>query len=106
MKSDGSIFGISKEEFKRQCNVKSPDGDLTQTPIIEGEAFIEPCLRGANKIVENPKMLKWVRDILTKSNYGLDGNKTVNFHTESMLFNEESYGQSNINGISKTFKKD
>lgn len=95
MKNDGSIFGISKEEFERRCSIKVLEGDLTQTPIVEGETF-EPCLRGAEKILNDPKMLKRVRDILTKSNYGLDGDKIVNLHTKSMPFTEEDLTLENI----------
>ncbi len=66
MKKDESIFGISREKIKKICNIKSLEGDLAQAPIVNGET-LEPCLRGAKKILEDPETLKIVRSILTNS---------------------------------------
>lgn len=90
MKNDGNIFGISKEEIKRQCSTKSLEGDLTQAPIVEGET-LEPCLRGAKKIVEDSETLEMVRAILT--NCGLVKDKvedeaSENFHITPIPFTE------------------
>ena len=81
MKKDGNIFGISKEEIKRQCSIKNLEGDLTQAPIVKGET-LEPCIRGAKKILKDSETLKMVKKILT--NGWLDKDKTYeseNYHT-------------------------
>lgn len=82
MKKDENLFGISKEEFRRQCSIKNLDGDLTQSPIVKGETGLEPCLRGAKKILEDPKMLKMVRSFLTNGDLVKDKvNESSNFPT-------------------------
>lgn len=84
MKSNETIFGLSKEEIERQCKIKKPEGDLAQTPIAKGE-YLEPCLRGAKKILEDPETLKKVKDFLTNSNYDLGTIKSKEDLTEEEI---------------------
>ena len=92
MKKDEKIFGMSKEEIRRQCSIKDLEGDLTQSPIVKGET-LDPCIRGAKKILEDPESLKMVRNILT--NGGLHKDKTdesENYHTtQKSLLNKTKH---------------
>lgn len=60
------LFGIPLSEVRRQCKIEKLEGDLKQSPIVSGE-FLESCLRGAEKILKDPIMLKRIRNVLVSS---------------------------------------
>ena len=117
MIEDEKLFGMSKEEIRKQWGRKDLEGDFAQSPIVEGET-LEPCIRGAKKILEDPEMLKMVRNILTRG--GLHKNKTdelANYHTTQKSFAEQNktleemkndleqnYNENNIDEIRKILK--
>ena len=55
------IFGMERKEIERQCrmNPMRTDRDL---PIHAGE-FLEPCIRGGQKILDDPDLKGMLRRI-------------------------------------------
>lgn len=60
MKND-EIFGISIEEVERQCALNPIHCDKN-SPIHESE-YLEPCIRGAKKILEDNKKREMIKKI-------------------------------------------
>lgn len=58
------IFGISKSEIERQCRM-NPVRYCQDEPINCGE-FLEPCIRGGQQILEDPKLCSMLNRIYRK----------------------------------------
>ena len=59
--SKEKIFGISVDEIERQCSMNPIQCDKN-APIRESE-YLEPCIRGARKILEDEKKREMVKKI-------------------------------------------
>lgn len=59
------MFNMSMDMVRRQCEAGAMHCDMN-APIRRGET-LEPCIRGAQKILEDPELKKMVKDILTGS---------------------------------------
>lgn len=59
--NNDEIFGIDIEEIKRQCTLNPIHCDKN-SPINESE-YLEPCIRGAKKILEDNKKREMIKKI-------------------------------------------
>lgn len=59
--SEKKIFGLTQEQLKKQSG-KISDSPENQTPIRKGET-LEPCLRGAKKILADKGKTEMMRRI-------------------------------------------
>lgn len=59
------IFNMGSDMIQKQYYVNELHPD-NQESIKQGET-LEPCIRGAKKIAEDPKLKKLVKEILTHS---------------------------------------
>lgn len=57
------MFNMSIEMVRKQCNAGALHCD-NNAPIRRGET-LEPCIRGAKKIANDPELKKLVKEILT-----------------------------------------
>lgn len=55
------IFGISIEEIERQCDMHPLHCDKN-SPINDNE-YLEPCIRGAEKILKDKKKREMMKKI-------------------------------------------
>lgn len=62
--SKDTLFNIPIEEFKRQASRQSYDYDHDLGPIRSGET-LEPCIKGAKKISEDPELKEVIKEVLT-----------------------------------------
>lgn len=58
---EGTIFGISIEEIDRQLNMNLVSCDRN-SPFNANE-FLEPCIRGGRKILEDEKKRQMMKKI-------------------------------------------
>lgn len=59
------MFGYTNEMIKRQLNVRNIVPDVKAGPIDRTEGIsLEPCIRGAKKINNNPQMKQMVKETL------------------------------------------
>lgn len=63
--AEKKMFNMSMEMVHKQCKAGGLYCD-NNAPIRRGET-LEPCIRGAKKIAENPELKKLVREALTGS---------------------------------------
>ena len=61
MKTNDTIFGLSKAEIERQCKANPMRYDRDE-PIHKDE-FLEPCIRGGEKILADPKLRNMLKRI-------------------------------------------
>ena len=61
------LFGMTMEQIKRQSSLSEIKPDMCQTPIRPGET-LEPCIRGARKILEDPH----TKEMMYKIYRGID----------------------------------
>ena len=59
--NNNNIFGVSLEEIERQCSMHPIHCDKN-SPINETE-YLEPCIRGAKKIMEDEKKKEMIKKI-------------------------------------------
>lgn len=59
--NNDKIFGISIEEIDRQCDMHPLCCDKN-SPIKESE-YLEPCIRGAEKILKDEKKREMIKKI-------------------------------------------
>lgn len=59
--SNEEIFGIDIKEIERQCTLNPIHCDKN-SPINETE-FLEPCIRGAKKIIDDDKKREMIKKI-------------------------------------------
>ena len=62
MQETGTMFNVSMEMIQKQCNAGVMHCD-NNAPIRRGET-LEPCIRGAKKISENPEIKNLVKELL------------------------------------------
>lgn len=55
------IFGVDVKEIERQCSMNPTQCDKN-SPINENE-YLEPCLRGAKKILDDPQKRAMIKKI-------------------------------------------
>lgn len=63
--AENKMFNMSMDMVRKQCNAGELHCD-NNAPIRRGET-LEPCIRGAKKITEDPELKKLVKEILTGS---------------------------------------
>lgn len=59
------MFNVSMDMVRKQCEAGTLHCDMN-APIKKGET-LEPCIRGAKKISNDPELKKMVKTILTGS---------------------------------------
>ena len=55
--SDEKIFGLTKEQIRKQSGSRdhAVDPESKAKPIREGDTFLEPCIKGSQKILNDPE---------------------------------------------------
>ena len=55
--SDEKIFGLTREQIRKQSGSREHevDPESKAKPIREGDIFLEPCIRGSEKIMNDPE---------------------------------------------------
>lgn len=55
--SEEKIFGLTQEEIRKQTGKRGYDVDpeFNMGPINPRDTFLEPCLRGSDKILNDPE---------------------------------------------------
>lgn len=63
--SDEKIFGLTREQIRKQTGSREHvvDPESKAKPIREGDGFLEPCIRGSQKIMNDPEKIKKFRRI-------------------------------------------
>lgn len=58
--SEEKIFGFTLEQIRKQTGKRGPevDPEFDMGPINPRDTFLEPCIRGSQKILDNPEMRK------------------------------------------------
>lgn len=63
------LFGLSQEEFDRRC--MSNDIPCDKNSPIDPNEYLEPCIRGAEKILKNEETKKLVKGFLRGRQNGI-----------------------------------
>lgn len=63
--TESKMFNMSMDMVRKQCNAGVLHCDNNE-PIRRGET-LEPCIRGAKKIADDPALKELVKEILTRS---------------------------------------
>lgn len=63
--AESKMFNMSMDMVRKQCNAGVLHCDNNE-PIRRGET-LEPCIRGAKKIADDPVLKELVKEILTRS---------------------------------------
>ena len=63
--SDEKIFGLTKEQIRKQAGLRdyAVDPESKAKPIREEDGFLEPCIRGSQKIMDDPEKVEMFRRI-------------------------------------------
>ena len=61
--SENKIFGYTQEQIQRQTDFRKYSVPPKASPITPTDIFLEPCIRGAEKVKSDPQQEKMFKEI-------------------------------------------
>ena len=61
--SENKIFGYTQEQIHRQISFREYSVPPKISPITPTDIFLEPCIRGAEKVISDPQKRKMFKEI-------------------------------------------
>lgn len=61
--SKGEIFGYTRNQIQKQLDFRDCPVAPKASPITPTDIFLEPCIRGAKKIIKDPQKKKMFKEI-------------------------------------------